>query len=430
MTRLRTRLGCSILTAALLGGAWAYAQGPPVLGDEFSTSTQAYYDQFSTDCSRNNSSPYAGMDPLTCHGVMMPAASNGQCLGARGWQLLKQEGNTCYFCQPLDPPINGVIVPIDQLNQARIEGFKCGVDQADLNCMAVCTREVGSGPYVPPSGSYPIPQPKPPPLASGAGSGGCTPPENLSSDERAQWYRTYILSGHIKCPGAYDPCANPDAPGWCPTRSETPGASCGCADSNNPSVCDDGRSLGQRFCIRGYSGDEILCGDSSKFERGSLLRGHSTSPQQQLADWMLTDDAKAFSDSVTALFTKRLIVSPALRPHKGYMVGLQAQLSVTVARCANGAAMITKVELKNGLYRGIYRDASTGDFSFVMLQRPPPYYDLFIQSAINGATQLSQTSVALPSSCPTNEVGIIFYLKNWDAHLLRGLPVAIPVQVP
>jgi hypothetical protein len=246
MTRLQTRLGGAVLlTAAWLSGARAYAQqGPPVLGDEFSTNTQAYYDQFSTDCSRNNSSPYAGMDPLTCYGVMMPAASNGQCLGARGWQLLKQEGTTCYFCQPLDPPINGVIVPTDQLNQARIEGFKCGVDQADLNCMAVCTRETGSGPYVPPGGPYPIPQPKPPPLASGAGSGGCTPPENLSPDERAQWYRTYILSGRIKCPGAYDPCANPDAPGWCQTRSETPDASCGCTDSNNPSICDDGRSLG------------------------------------------------------------------------------------------------------------------------------------------------------------------------------------------
>ena len=140
---------------------------------------------------------------------------------------------------------------------------------------------------------------------------------------------------------------------------------------------------------------------------------------------MLTDDAKSFSDSVTALFTKRLIVPLALRPHKGYPVGLQAKLSVTVMRCANGAAMITKVELKDALYRGIDQDVSTGNFSFVMLQRPPPYYDSFMQSAINDATQLSHTSVALPSSCPTNEVDITFYLKNWDAHLLPGLPAAI-----
>ena len=60
-----------------------------------------------------------------------------------------------------------------------------------------------------------------------------------------------------------------------------------------------------------------------------------------------------------------------------------------------------------------------------MLQRQPPYFDSFMQNAINGATQLSQMSVALPASCPTNQVGITIYLKNWDAHLLPGLAVAI-----
>jgi hypothetical protein len=112
------------------------------------------------------------------------------------------------------------------------------------------------------------------------------------------------------------------------------------------------------------------------------------------------------------------------------MVGLQAQLLVTVARCDNGAAMITKVELKDGLYRGIYQDVSTGNFSFVMLQQQPPYFDLFMQNATNDATGLRQKSVALPASCPSNQVDITIYLKNWDAHLLRGLPVAILAPVP
>jgi hypothetical protein len=363
------------MTAAFLSGRWAYAQSRSPLGDEFSTNTQAYYDQFSTDCSRDNSSPYAGMDPLTCYGVMLPTASNGECIGARGWQLLKQEGNTCYFCQPLDPPINGVIVPIDQLNQARIEGFRCGVDQADPNCMAVCTREYGSGPYIPPGGSNQIPQPNQP-LSSGA-------------------------------------------------QNETLSASCGCADSNNPSVCDDGRSLGQRVCIRGYSGDEILCGDPSQFPRGSLLHTRQPSPEQRLADWMLTPDAKVFSDSVTALATSHIIFGKQVRPHKGYMVGLQAQLWFTITRCSNGAAVITDVKFVRGLYRGVQQDPSSGRFSFVPLQQIPPYYDWFMQNALSGATQLLQKNVALPNSCPTNQLGVAFYLKNWDAHLFPGLPVAI-----
>ncbi|MGH8014128.1 MAG: neutral zinc metallopeptidase [Candidatus Binataceae bacterium] len=192
---------CLLTSLALAGTAHAQAVG----GDVFSSNGGTYSDQFSTNCSSGNASPYAGMDPLTCYGVMMPTASNGACIGARGWRLLHQAGNTCYFCQPINPPTNGIIVPLDELNLARQQGFVCGVDQADPNCMAVCTGGRQAPPYVPP---------RQPPVVS-SGGGGCTPPDYLTPEQRAEWYQENVLSGKIRCPGSYNPCDNPDAPAWC-----------------------------------------------------------------------------------------------------------------------------------------------------------------------------------------------------------------------
>jgi hypothetical protein len=144
------------LAATTVSAQQGGSTAPPV-GDVFSSggggnSGDVYSDQFSSNCEKGNNSPYAGMDPLVCYGVMAPADSRGQCtLG--GMEVLKQEGNTCYFCQKLNPPTNGVIIPLDDIAQADNQGFKCGVDQADPNCMAICTRDRGSGPYVPPPGT-------------------------------------------------------------------------------------------------------------------------------------------------------------------------------------------------------------------------------------------------------------------------------------
>jgi hypothetical protein len=106
-------------------------------GDIYSSGSQA-----SDSCSQQNTSPFAGMDPLSCHGVMAPTDSAGQC-SLQGMQVLQQVGRECYYCQALNPPINGVIVPINQLNQARAQGYKCGVDQANPNCMAICVQQGG-----------------------------------------------------------------------------------------------------------------------------------------------------------------------------------------------------------------------------------------------------------------------------------------------
>jgi hypothetical protein len=120
--------------------------------DIFSTSSvgnsSPYQDDFSRQCEPSNSAnPYAGMDPLSCHGVMAPTDSRNQC-SLRGMTLLQKWGNTCYYCQPINPPINGIILPLDQIAKAGRQGYRCGVDQADPKCMAICT---GGSQFRPPS---------------------------------------------------------------------------------------------------------------------------------------------------------------------------------------------------------------------------------------------------------------------------------------
>jgi hypothetical protein len=156
-TRLQVLASSAVLAVAFFFAASARAQEQTTtapLGDIFeSGSSNVYSDQFSSSCEKSNTSPYAVMNPLVCHGVMAPTDSAGKCsLG--GMEVLKQEGNTCYYCQKINPPLaNGVVIPFDDLGKAGAQGFKCGVDQADPSCMAVCSRDSGSGPYVPPPGT-------------------------------------------------------------------------------------------------------------------------------------------------------------------------------------------------------------------------------------------------------------------------------------
>jgi hypothetical protein len=124
------------------------AQTPP---DVFASGGEPVYtDEFSSSCEKSNANnPYAGMDPLKCYGVMAPADSAGKCsLG--GMQVLKQEGSTCYYCQPINPPTQGFIIPFDDLATADNQGFLCGVNQADPQCSAICT---GTGTFKPPPGT-------------------------------------------------------------------------------------------------------------------------------------------------------------------------------------------------------------------------------------------------------------------------------------
>jgi len=127
-------------------------QGP---GEIFASGGEPIYeDQFSSSCEKNNANnPYAGMNPLVCYGVMAPADSTGKC-SLWGMTVWKQEGNTCYYCQPINPPTQGFLVPMDELGAADNQGFRCGVDQADPQCYAVCQ---GSGTFNPPPGTQRVP---------------------------------------------------------------------------------------------------------------------------------------------------------------------------------------------------------------------------------------------------------------------------------
>jgi hypothetical protein len=117
-----------------------------------------YQDQFSANChTANPPNIFAqlGMNPMACRGEVAPADSRRQC-SLRGMTLLKQVGNTCYYCSPRKPPINGIVVPDDQVGNATNQGFQCGVNQIDPNCSAICSRPSGNTEYTPPrSGGTP-----------------------------------------------------------------------------------------------------------------------------------------------------------------------------------------------------------------------------------------------------------------------------------
>ena len=178
-------------------------------------------DPASTGCSESNDNPYAGMNPLVCHGVSAPPDSAGKC-SLSGMKVFKQEGNICYYCSAVNPPTPGIIIPINQVAQAGSQGYKCGVDQAEPNCMAVCTRQSGSGPYVPPANTQPVPGPSsstgggsPGPAPRGGGSP--TPGPPLQGGASANPCQPFG-------PGGYDYCANPTQPAGCVcTKAQPPG---------------------------------------------------------------------------------------------------------------------------------------------------------------------------------------------------------------
>lgn len=145
---------------AILCTAAAAQQDPPAPPSAITLKgSLVYTDQYSGTCDKAHpapnpdTNPFATINPLVCHGASFPADSSGKC-SLKGMTLIKQDGTTCYYCSPIDPPlIDGIIIPIDDTQQASIQGFTCGVDQQDPDCMVVCSREFGSGPYVPAPGT-------------------------------------------------------------------------------------------------------------------------------------------------------------------------------------------------------------------------------------------------------------------------------------
>jgi hypothetical protein len=146
----------------------------PSTGDVFASQGQPaiYSDQYSSDCeAQNANNPWAGTNPLTCHGETMPPVGN--VCTFPGMTLLKKINDVCYYCLPINPPTIGIILPIDVAGVAEKQGYRCGGDQADV-CMLICT---GIGPFKPPpgvtlSGPPPAepPNTQPPPVQSPPGT--------------------------------------------------------------------------------------------------------------------------------------------------------------------------------------------------------------------------------------------------------------------
>jgi hypothetical protein len=131
-------------------------------GSGTSAAPTTYSDQFASSCEQTeppNVFKQVGMNPLACHGQVAPQDSQKQCSLA-GMQMIAHISETCYDCAPIVPPMNGIIIPFDQVRNATNQGFSCYGDQVDPNCMSICTKP-GSLNYTPPpiSGGTPNPVP-------------------------------------------------------------------------------------------------------------------------------------------------------------------------------------------------------------------------------------------------------------------------------
>jgi hypothetical protein len=337
--------GALALAALMTAGALAQETQKPVTLKGGVT----YNDQTSDNCEKQNeNNPYTGMDPLTCYGVMAPTDSRGQCsLG--GMQVWKQEGNTCYYCQPIKPPIQGIIIPLDDLAAADAQGFRCGVDQADA-CMAVCegngsfspppgTVEEGGGPGTPqtPGGELgphpqdPVPRPGPPlPGQISAGGNPCQP----------------------FGPGGYDYCANPPGtqPAGCVCSKQTPrppqnGSMPPAKPPSNP-IADAGQYLhgvvdGFGNCVQGIGkGIGSLMAGAGFFAQGDFVNAANT--------WELSPGQSVVLKTMYAEMTTP-VVGQNISP---YEQGVTAGRRLCAYAAVPGVAKVAGTALKGALSPG------------------------------------------------------------------------------
>ena len=134
-----------LVLSPALSRAQEQPQGQPA-ADQFSVGME-YTDAASNECSKNNTSPYAGMNPLQCATASVSADGAGGC-SLPNATFLRKVGNVCYFCAPLNPPIKGFVIPMDTLPQVEQLGYSCSVDPSNPGCTSVCTGT----PLMPPAG--------------------------------------------------------------------------------------------------------------------------------------------------------------------------------------------------------------------------------------------------------------------------------------
>ncbi len=152
---------CSLLLILVFPGL-APAQDTFSSGSGTSAAPTTYGDQFASSCEESeppNVFKQVGMNPLVCHGQVGPQDSQKECSYA-GMKMIAHIGETCYYCAPIVPPMNGIIIPLDQVRNATNQGFSCYGDQVDPSCMSICTKP-GSLKYNPPPISGVTPNPVP-----------------------------------------------------------------------------------------------------------------------------------------------------------------------------------------------------------------------------------------------------------------------------
>jgi hypothetical protein len=175
--RGRLRVWALVVMATVLAPATsavrAQAQQPSSqpATDQFSQGKE-YSDANSNECSKNNTSPYAGMNPLQCAPASVSADGAGGC-SLPNATFLRKVGNSCYYCAPLNPPIQGFVIPMDMLAQVDRLGYSCAVDPSNPGCTAVCTGgPIPGTPTGPPLESGNPPGPGQPPVLAQLPPGG------------------------------------------------------------------------------------------------------------------------------------------------------------------------------------------------------------------------------------------------------------------
>ena len=140
---------CAPALALLPGGARAqdvFAAGASPQG-------QTVSDSFSSSCiqaQKPNIFKQLGVNPLTCHAGAGLQDSQGQCMNGNGITVIAHQGTECYYCTPNNPPVV-LYIPMDQVQNASLQGFLCGVSSVDPGCMAACSKEFSTTTvYVPP----------------------------------------------------------------------------------------------------------------------------------------------------------------------------------------------------------------------------------------------------------------------------------------
>jgi hypothetical protein len=191
------------------------ARAQDVFASGSGAAPKTYTDQFSGSCIKGeppNVFKQIGINPLVCHPQVGPQDSQKQCSYA-GMTMVAHIGETCYYCVAIVPPINGIIIPMDQAQNAGNQGYSCVGDPVDPDCMIICQKP-GKLTYTPPGPGGNVQQPVP----SGEG-----PPPGYAPMPGPAGGIGYVAGPNPclpKGPGGYDYCQNG------PGARLPPGCSC------------------------------------------------------------------------------------------------------------------------------------------------------------------------------------------------------------